>query len=393
MEKPYNIWIFAGESSGDIYGAELACELRKKLPAEKLRIAGMGGEKMRGAGVEIMVDSTELGVVGCVEIMKHIFVFIRIFLSLVKRAEKERPDAVVLIDYPGFNIRFAKQMFKRNIPVIWYISPQVWAWRKSNIPKLAAWCRKMMVIFPFEPQVYKGTGLDIEFVGHPLVDIVKSRNEESLKRDPSLVALLPGSRTHEVTRLLQPMLETARLLYNERRELRFVISAPREKISKLCEGILEKFKAEHVADALPEIKIFCGATPRILKEAGTGIAASGTVTVECAIAGLPLVVVYKLNSLTFKLARIFITLFRGFFTMVNIIANKTVFEEFVQFQVTTENLLPAIKKILPGGERRNYVEEEMEDVTKALSSGSEIASSNAAKVCIDLMEKGRTGKK
>lgn len=389
MEKPYNIWIFAGEASGDIYGAELARELRKKLPQEQLRIAGMGGEKMRNAGVEIMVDSTELGVVGCVEIVKHIFVFIRIFLSLVKRAETERPDAVVLIDYPGFNIRFAKQMFKRNIPVIWYISPQVWAWRKSNIPKLAAWCRKMMVIFPFEPEVYAGTGLDVEFVGHPLVDIVKSRPEESLKRDPSLVALLPGSRTHEVTRLLQPMLETARLLYREKSELKFVISAPREKIARLCEGILNEFKTKYAGETLPEIGLVCAETPRVLKEAGTGLAASGTVTVECAIAGLPLVVVYRLNELTFKIARLIITLFRGFFTMVNIIANKTVFEEFVQFQVTTDNLLPAMKKILPGGERRSYVEEEMRNVTDALSSGSEIASANAARVCLEVMEKGR----
>ena len=387
MEKPYNIWIFAGEASGDIYGAELAKELRKKLPPEKLRIAGMGSGKMRDAGVEIMIDSTELGVVGCIEIVKHIFVFIKIFLSLVKRAEAERPDAVVLIDYPGFNIRFAKQMFKRNIPVIWYISPQVWAWRKSNIPKLAAWCRKMMVIFPFEPEVYAKTGLDVEFVGHPLVDIVKNRPEESLKRDSSLVALLPGSRTHEVTRLLQPMLETARMLHKERSDLRFVISAPREKIVRLCEGILEEFKSRYAHESLPEIKLACGETPRILKEAGTGLAASGTVTVECAIAGLPLVVIYRLNELTFKLARLFITLFRGFFTMVNIIANKTVFEEFVQFQVTTENLLPAMKKILPGGERRDYVEQEMDNVTSALSTGSEIASRNAARVCMEIIEK------
>jgi lipid-A-disaccharide synthase len=136
MKEDYKIWIIAGESSGDTYGAELARDIRKQMPGKNVSISGMGGSKMKEAGIDIMVDSTELGVVGLIEVLKHIFVFIKIFRFLVKKAEEERPDAVVLIDYPGFNIRFAKQMYKRNIPVIWYVSPQVWAWRKSNIPKL-----------------------------------------------------------------------------------------------------------------------------------------------------------------------------------------------------------------------------------------------------------------
>ena len=169
--RPSKIWIVAGESSGDLYGAQLTRDLKRLDPT--VEIAGMGGAKMREAGVRLLVDSTELGVVGIVEVLGILFKIIRIMLFLLREAEKERPDAVVLIDYPGFNIRLAKRLKARGIPVVWYISPQVWVWRKSNIPKLARYCTKMMVIFPFETEVYKGTGLDVEFVGHPLVEIVR----------------------------------------------------------------------------------------------------------------------------------------------------------------------------------------------------------------------------
>ena len=148
MSSAPKIWIVAGESSGDLYGAQLARDLKRLNP--EVEVAGMGGVKMKDAGVRILVDSTELGVVGVIEVLGILFKIIRIMLFLLKKAEEERPDAVVLIDYPGFNIRFAKRLKKRGIPVIWYISPQVWVWRKSNIPKLASYCTKMMVIFPFE---------------------------------------------------------------------------------------------------------------------------------------------------------------------------------------------------------------------------------------------------
>ena len=164
------IWIIAGEASGDLYGARIAAELKRRRP--DVVVCGMGGVEMRKAGVELLVDSSELGVIGLVEVLENIFKFIRIMLYLIREAGKRRPLEVILIDYPGFNIRFAKAMWKAGIPVVWYISPQVWVWRRGNIRKLAKYCRKLMVIFPFEPEVYEGSGLDVEFVGHPLVDIV-----------------------------------------------------------------------------------------------------------------------------------------------------------------------------------------------------------------------------
>ena len=157
----YRVWILAGESSGDMYGARLARELRTLL-GDRVSIAGMGSARMREAGVDILVDSTELGVVGIVEILGQFGTFLRIFFSLWRRARRERPDLVIPIDYPGFNLRFARAMYWAGIPVCWYISPQVWAWGGWRIPKLARYCRKMLVIFPFETQTYAGTGLDVE---------------------------------------------------------------------------------------------------------------------------------------------------------------------------------------------------------------------------------------
>ena len=384
-EKP-KIWIIAGESSGDLYGAQLAKDLRTLNP--ETEIAGMGGMKMRSAGVNILVDSTELGVVGIVEVLGSIFKFIRIMFFLLAKVREEKPDAVVLIDYPGFNIRFAKRLKKIGIPVIWYISPQVWVWRKSNIPKLAHYCTKMMVIFPFEVEVYNGSGLDVEFVGHPLVELVKGRQDPALKRDPNQILLLPGSRRSETKRLLWPMLQAVSLLQKSKPELHFVISAPREKVANDLLRDLTEFKQRFPEVSLPEIPVVSGKTPELLQTATAAFAASGTVTVECAIAGLPLVVAYRLNPLTFLLARMIIRkLFRNAFTMPNIILNRVVFEEFLQFQVTPEALSDAMKRILPDGERRLLVENAMAEMTHELSSGGERACMNAANCVMNVVQK------
>ncbi len=393
MDKDYNFWIISGEASGDMYGARLANELKRMVEAKgkTIRVAGMGGPRMQETDMDILVDSTELGVVGLVEIFKHIFMFIGIFFGLVKKINKERPDAVVLIDYPGFNLMFAKFMYYWcKIPVIWYVSPQVWAWGKHRIPKLAKLCNRMMVIFPFEPDVFKHTKLDVTFVGHPLVDIINERFDQSIERDPDTFLLLPGSRTHEVEMLLHSMLDTVCVLHKKHPNLKFVLSAPREKIFNLAEKIINEYRTSH--QELPEIQLTCGDTPQWQQRAGTGLAASGTVTVECAIAGLPLVVCYRLKDFTFWLARRLVKLFRGFFTMTNIVADKVVYEEFLQWQVCPEIMVPAIEKILPGGERRNEVEGDMGKVKDLLSCGSEKASVNAAKVCIDFADENKSAK-
>ncbi len=364
------IWIMAGESSGDMYGAQLAQELQALAAAENetLEISGMGGAAMIKAGIPVKVDSTELGVIGVFEVLKSIFTFIRIFFQLVKAAKAERPDAVVLIDYPGFNIRFAKAMYRLGIPVYWYISPQVWVWNKKRLPLLAKICTKMLVIFPFEVDVYAPVGMQAKFVGHPLVDIIGNSEYKNVERDKNLFLLLPGSRKGEVERLLKPMLEVVCELHKRHSELNYHLAAPREKIAAMCRDIIAAFRKKH--PELPEVTISVGDTRYYQYRAGTGIAASGTVTVECALAGLPLVVGYKLNFFTLILARLLVKLFRGYFTMVNIIADKEVYQEFLQWHFCVKELLPALEAVLPGGSRRNEVETDIKSVALLLGSGS-----------------------
>ncbi|MFT5130884.1 MAG: lipid-A-disaccharide synthase [Rhodothermales bacterium] len=367
------IWIFAGEASGDLYGARLACELRKLEP--ELAIRGMGSSEMAAAEVDILVDSTELGVVGFIEVLKHYPMFRRLFWGLVRQAEKERPDLVVLIDYPGFNLRFAKEMKKRGIPVLYYISPQVWAWGKKRVPEIAELVERMLVIFPFETDVYKAVDLDARFVGHPLVDIMREKVDETLTRDPNLVLLLPGSRRSEVDRLLLPIVDTARRLHAQRPELRFVISAPRPAIRQRIEGMLG-------THGLP-IEIDAGSTERWMQKASAGIAASGTVTVQAAILGLPLVVVYRMNPLTHWMAMRLINV--PYITMVNLVADQLVFQEFVQ-HLDAQELADALLAILPEGARHAEVLAGIERCVSRLQTDCDASVTAAAAVHDSLCE-------
>ncbi len=387
MEKKVKkLWILAGETSGDIYGAKLAKEAQQiaALNNVELKISGMGSSRMKEAGVELLVDSTELGVMGVVETLKLIFVFIKIFFKLLKLAKKERPDAVVLIDYPGFNLRFAKAVSKAGIPVIWYVSPQIWVWGKRRKGVLERICSKMLVIFPFETDVYDKEKLDVNFVGHPLLEIVRDRTDETIKRDENCFLLLPGSRAGEVSRLLEPMLDAVCELKKKHGNLYFVIAASRAKMRSMCEDIIARYRKKH--PELPEIELSNESAAYYQQKAGTGLAASGTVTVESAIAGLPLVVIYKMNIITILIASILVKLYRGYFTMVNIIANKTVFEEFLQWHVCNRNLIPAIEKILPGGERRAEVENQMKELVDMLSSDGRKPSLAAAEACLEVIK-------
>jgi len=377
QEKPV-VWIMSGESSGDVYGARIAQEVMKLNPNAVIR--GMGGPKMRAAGVDLFIDSSELGVVGLIEVLEKIGTFIRIFFQCIELAKTERPDVVMVIDNPGFNIRLAKQLWKLGIPVVWFVSPQVWVWRKSNIPRIAKYCRKLIVIFPFETEVWADSGLETHFGGHPLVEIIRERTDPALTRDPNHILILPGSRGSETSRLLEPFLKTVLILHKRRPELHFTVSLPREKTYRdVMEG-LDRFTRKHPEMQDVKIEVSQGQTARAMQTCIAGLAASGTVTVECAIAGLPLVVAYRLNYITFILAIIIIRkLFRNAFTMVNIILNRKAFEEYLQFQVRPSVLADAMERILPGGSRRTEVERDMDELRQMLASGSQNATANAAR--------------
>lgn len=363
MNKTPSIWILAGEASGDLYGGRLARELKRLSP--DITVKGMGMGQMREAGVEILVDSTELGVMGFVEVFKRLPTFYKVFKGLVKGAEEERPDCVVMVDYPGFNLRFAKQMHRRGIPVVYYISPQVWIWGKKRIPKIAAWCDKVLAIFPFEPAAYDGTGLDVQFVGHPLVDIIEGKKDPSIQRDPDLLLLLPGSRRQEILRLLPPIAETAARLIQKNPNRRFALPIPSPKIGELVTGTLADLRAEN--PMIPDVEIIAGDASSWFQKADAGLAASGTVTMQAAIYGLPLVSIYKVSFWNYAIARLLIKL--DYFTIVNLVAGKRVFEEFMQGDVRADVLAPAVEAILTGGDRREEVMRGISDCVAALGGG------------------------
>ena len=375
------IWIISGETSGDMYGAALAKELWAQQP--DLIVKGMGGGAMKEAGVDIMVDSTELGVVGIVEVLKSIFFFIRLLNDMAKRAATERPDAVILIDYPGFNLRLAQKLHKAGIPVIYYISPQVWAWKKGRIKTIVECVRRMLCIFPFEPAVYDGTGLDIKFIGHPLLDILEPLRKSEIPRDDKLVLLLPGSRSNELKALLKVFVETALLLKKKQPELHFSIPLPREKTRKLAEKIMEDCNLDEEERKCFQISV--GDTRQQMKRAIAGIAASGTVTVEAAMLGLPLVVSYKVNWFTYQLAKALIKL--PSITIANLVTGQTVYEERLQYDAVPDKLASALEDILPGGSRRQICLDGIEKCVKLLGEDTK-ASARAAEAVLEVLEDG-----
>jgi len=330
---------------------------------------------MRASGVELMVDSTDLGVVGLVEVLKQLPLFLKTLNDLTERAKSERPDCVVLIDYPGFNLRFAERLHNAGIKVVYYVSPQVWAWGKRRIPKIAQWVDKMLVIFPFEPEVFKKTDINVEFVGHPLIEIIEEEFTQKPVRDPKTALLLPGSRLTEVKKLLPSLIATAAELSAEYPDLHFVIPATSDKIFNYIQNYITKKQTSSASDSLQ-----CVREParEWLFKADFGLAASGTVTVEAAIAGLPLTVVYKLNPFTYWLGSRLVDI--NYFTMVNIVAGKEVFEEFLQKEVTPARLKPAAEKIMSGGSRRLEVETGMSDAVAKLGGNSKVCRKAAEKV-------------
>lgn len=359
------VWIIAGEASGDNYGANLAQALRQRRP--DLRLRGMGSEQMRAAGVELFVDSSELGVVGLIEVLKSIRFFFRLLRDVSARAIAERPAAVVLIDYPGFNLRLAERLHRAGIPVVYYISPQVWAWKKGRIPRIARDVDKMLCIFPFEPAVYAGTGLDASFVGHPLLEILAPLRRDPPPRDPNLVLLLPGSRSSELKALFPDFLRTAAQLQQARPELHFMVPLPRQ-------SCLEQAKSLAAATPLPvalSLEYSVGETRQWLSRAAAGLAASGTVTVEAAILGLPLVVAYRLNAVTWHIVKHMVKL--PFVTIANLVTKRCVYEEYLQDDAVPEKLAPALLTILPGGSRHDEVVAGIRECTLLLGGDNAIS--------------------
>lgn len=337
------ILISAGEASGEMYGAQLIQALHRRDPS--LEFFGVGGERMRAAGCDTVVDAKDLAVVGIAEILSHLPKIYGRFRALIAEADKRRPDLAIVIDSPAFNWRVARQMHKRGIKVVYYVCPQFWAWRQGRVRLLQKYVTKALVIFPFEENFYRDRGVDATFVGHPLVDLAQPLTDRAeyagrhkLDLSKPWITLMPGSRVKEVRMNLPTMLASAIKLgwgYD------FLLPVAPTLDRSFVAGLIGDHRPIHlVSEALPA-----------LAHSRAGIVASGTATVEAAMMGTPFVMVYRVSPLTYLLGRPRIKV--SHFAMVNLIAGEEIVPELVQQNFTVEKVVTRLKEILPFGPARD----------------------------------------
>jgi lipid-A-disaccharide synthase len=379
------ILISAGEASGEFYGAKLMealrCQLSRQTPAPDLEFFGVGGDQMRAAGCDLLVDAREIAEVGIVEVIKHIPLIYRRFREVVREAERRRPDAAVLIDFPEFNLRLARELHQRGVPVIYYVSPQLWAWKQGRIEHVRKYVRKMLVIFPFEERFYRERGIEAQFVGHPLADLPSphvSREQFAAqhKLDPARewIALLPGSRRGEVSRIFPTLLEAAQLLGPE-----YVYIVP--VASTLDAGWVASFLRGHAG---PQITFTRDAQASLLHARAAAVA-SGTSTLEAALIGTPFTMVYRVAPLTWSLGRRLVKVDR--FAMVNLIAERDVVPELVQGEFTPQRVCAELRRLIPQGEARDTMIASFGEVRRRLrpSGPGGTASERAAQAVLTLL--------
>jgi len=369
--------MIAGETSGDIYGAELARHLYKLAP---LSIAGIGGKRMREAGVDILYDSSEISVVGISEILPRLRAIIRAYRIVTALIRSSSTDFVVLIDYPGFNLRVAEVARRCGVPVIYYISPQIWAWKKGRLRLLAQRIKKMIVILPFEEAIYKEAGVDCSFVGHPLVDEVLNTSplEETIhrygiSRDHPVIGLFPGSRTGEVSALLPDILKAARVLKDDNPQLQFIMA--------VADSLDFQQIHETISGSSLGVKLVRGEANDVLNISDMIIAASGTITLQAALLEKPMVILYKLSPITHAIARLLVQV--RHIGLVNILAGRRIVPELLQREVNPDRIAAEAKKMLYDKDYYARIKKELHDVKIKL--GPPGASERAARVIAGML--------
>lgn len=375
--------IVAGEASGDTHGSALMRSLRDQDP--RVRFTGKGGPKMAAVAAESAgtLDNwiAEAGVLGLWDVLRHYGYFRRKFASLLGELERNPPEAVVLVDYPGFNLRLAKAIRKRRIPtrIIYYISPQVWAWNRRRIPEMARTLDLMICIFPFEKAIYETSGLPTVFAGHPMAE--ELRPAPVAERDPLLFGLFPGSREREVRRIFPPMARAASLISRSRPEIRFEASAATENHAALMR---ELAREQGVS-----VTVTAGTSRDLMRRAGAGLVCSGTATLEAACLGLPYALVYKVAPLTYEVGLRLIRI--PYLGMVNILADRQVVREFIQHAATPATLADEGLRLLNGTEARQRLSDDLASVTSALGGeAGNPASLRAARAVLECLDKPGT---
>ena len=374
-----NILIIAGEPSGDLHAARLVRDL-KSLDSN-LEFFGLGGRLSKDAGVDTIFDISKLALVGLAEVLKNIFTVGKVFKGILKRVDQERPCLAILVDYPGFNLRLARELKKRSIPVVYYISPQVWAWGRDRIKIIKECVTKILVFFKFEEDLYKTYGIDAEFVGHPLLGTVKASlsKSEALKKydfkEGSLkIVLLPGSRATEIKAIFPTMVSAAQKIKEKAPNAQFIIAR--------YEGLPLSMYEDIIKDSGLDIRIASGDTYNALNASDFAIVTSGTATLETAIIGTPLIITYKANLLTYIAYKLVATI--PFIGIVNIIAGKEIAPEFIQYAATPQNMADTVMSIVSDKSRMAGMREELRKVKDSL--GYSEASMRSARAIIKLLQ-------
>ena len=371
------IMLVAGEASGDKHGAKLVAALRAARPDLAWEFFGAGGEEMRAVGVETIVDARELAIMGALEIARALGKFLRVFRKLRQTARARKPHLVILIDWPEFNLRLAKRLREDGQRVVYYISPQLWAWRSYRLRAIKRDVERMLVILPFEADYYARSGVEVDYVGHPLLDSVRVtasredfRRRHNIDNARPLIALLPGSRHSEIKYILPPLIAAARRLSATRPEFQFALAlAP--TISR----------AEIGADLPASVRVINDETYNAVAASDLAVVASGTATLETAIIGTALIVVYRASMLNWRIFRPLINV--PFVGMPNLIAGREIAPELLQNDLTAERLAHEVATLIDDPERRRQMRAELAEVRARL--GETDASGRAARRIIELL--------
>ncbi len=370
-----SVLISCGEPSGDLYAGALLRELRRLDPA--IRAWGFGGERLAGAGCDLVGNYRGLTVTGLSEAVRVLPRSLEMYRALLRRAEQERPDLLVAVDFPDFNFRLPPALQRRGVPVVYYVSPQVWAWRRGRLKTMQAIADRVLVIFPFEEALYREAGIPVEFVGHPLLDLaVAAKPRQEFARslgfadEAPVVGLLPGSRPNEVRKILGDLVEAIPLIRQQTPAAQFVIA----RAPGLSGELFEQAGAGRVSG----LALIEGETDTVLASSDVVVTASGTATIQTAIHGTPMVVVYRLSSLTYRVGKPFVHVTN--YAMVNLVAGRVVVPELIQDALTPESVAREVGSLLTDRARADRMRADLREVREKL--GAPGASARAAKAVI-----------
>jgi lipid-A-disaccharide synthase len=378
METGKKVLIVAGESSGDLYGAKLV-EAMASLSAQ-VQFYGIGGKEMERRGVNLLFSSSELAVVGITEVVERMGHILRAWRDIKRFIVNHTPHLAVLIDYPGFNLRLARVLKKNAVPVLYYVSPQVWAWRPGRIKTIAKRVAKMAVILPFELPIYQREGVDVEFVGHPLLDVLdvdlsrkEARRRLGMPPDSLIIGLLPGSREREVRTLLPPLLGAAEILASDFPSCQFILPLASTIQRDVVQGFIE-------GNLLP-LEVVEGRTFEVMKAADLLLVVSGTATLEGAIAGVPMVIIYRLSPISYLIGRLLVKV--QCIGLANIVVGRKVVPELIQGEVIPQRIAHEAAKILRDPAKKRQIEGELKLANKKL--GARGVSQRVARIALQMM--------